>query len=247
MIVDEYNVKSTDEIVQSIPDDLKKVAPIQKRNKMFWVILIVAIFGVLISGFRLQRMFSHFESATSNNSINSWLSSFMNKDYDNCDNFVSNSNFKISSYFVSFYDDNVNSLYEETLDKLVDCISSVRVIDCENDKYSIEVTYKPYKTTSSFKVDELKYKTISENYKNGLISDSELQEQLNELYAEIYLNSCFEISKEEKTSVFYLSEVNAKVEDTVSFIENLLEASNIFTNLEFYQNNVKSEIEELEN
>lgn len=247
MIVDEYDVKSTEEIMQSIPDDLKKSKPKSKKNVVVWILIGVAILGVLYSGFKIQKTYNHFETATTNNSINSWLSSFMKKDYDACDNYVSNSNYKISSYFVSFYNESISDIYEGTLDNLVNCITSIRVVDCLNTRYTIEVTYKPYKLTSEFKIDESRYKKISDDYKNGLISDSELKEQLNELYAEIYLNSCFEKGETEETGIFYLTEADNKVENTVSFLKNLLKASNISANLEFYQNNVKNEIEELEN
>ena len=244
MIIDDYENSSPEKIVSSIPDSLKRVKHKPKADKLNLVLTAIVILGVLLTGLHIQSTYSQLKTATSNSSINSWLSSFMKKDYDACDSYVSNSNYKISSYFVSYYND--SELYEETLDNLVNSITSIRVTSCEGNRYSIEVTFKPYKEITDLKVNKEEYGVLSESYKNGSISDAELTERLNSFYADIYRNSCFEFSSESETMTFYLTESNGKVEDTIVFVEGLLDATNITKNLEFYQNNAKGKIVELE-
>ena len=107
----------------------------------------------------------------------------------------------------------------------------------------MKVTYTPYKTIDELDVPEKKLEEIKLDYLDGVISDSEFESELTDLYIASFDN-CLVLDKDEtKTVMVCLSEV-AKDEVTVSvrdidkFVLTLLEDSNIANNISLYEDKI---------
>lgn len=232
----EYNSKSL----------IKKKIPL---TVLLVLLVIVASIGVVIFGKKFQsdreKVKSEIENVTSSNSgVMYWLSCFMEGQYDMCDDLVEDGDKLVADYKV---EDGLGVLVTKSYDALVNCIKEVKVSEInqsvDGTEYVLKVTYTPYKTIDELDVPEKKLEEIKLDYLNGVISDSEFESELTDLYIASFDN-CLVLDKDEtKTVMVCLSEV-AKDEVTVSirdidkFVLTLLEDSNIANNISLYEDKI---------
>lgn len=228
------------QLIRGIPEELRNKKPPIENNRVRLFIFLFISFALLFC-FRP----TYKNTVEDNAPVVNWLNCFTSKNYDICDNYVNNSNYKISSYFVSFYSNDTSNLYEFTLDKLVDCIENIEITDKKDDVVTVSITLKPYKEVSDYTINTALLDSISSDYKNGIISDSELREQLSVFYADIYKESCFKESNESVQFDVELVEKDGFVEETVRFLETLLDKSGIDANLKKYQSEIKIKVNDI--
>lgn len=232
----EYNSKSL----------TKKKIPL---TVLLVLLVIVASIGVVIFGKKFQsdreKVKSEIENVTSSNSgVMYWLNCFMEGQYDMCDDLVEDGDKLVADYKV---EDGLGVLVTKSYDALVNCIKEVKVSEInqsvDGTEYVLKVTYTPYKTIDELDVPEKKLEEIKLDYLDGVISDSEFESELTDLYIASFDN-CLVLDKDEtKTVMVCLSEV-AKDEVTVSvrgidkFVLTLLEDSNIANNISLYEDKI---------
>lgn len=232
----EYNSKSL----------TKKKIPL---TVLLVLLVIVASIGVVIFGKKFQsdreKVKSEIENVTSSNSgVMYWLNCFMEGQYDMCDDLVEDGDKLVADYKV---EDGLGVLVTKSYDALVNCIKEVKVSEInqsvDGTEYVLTVTYTPYKTIDELDVPEKKLEEIKSDYLDGVISDSEFESELTDLYIASFDN-CLVLDKDEtKTVMVCLSEV-AKDEVTVSvrdidkFVLTLLEDSNIANNISLYEDKI---------
>lgn len=232
----EYNSKSL----------TKKKIPL---TVLLVLVVIVASIGVVIFGKKFQsdreKVKSEIENVTSSNSgVMYWLNCFMEGQYDMCDDLVEDGDKLVADYKV---EDGLGVLVTKSYDALVNCIKEVKVSEInqsvDGTEYVLKVTYTPYKTIDELDVPEKKLEEIKLDYLDGVISDSEFESELTDLYIASFDN-CLVLDKDEtKTVMVCLSEV-AKDEVTVSvrdidkFVLTLLEDSNIANNISLYEDKI---------
>lgn len=232
----EYNSKSL----------TKKKIPL---TVLLVLVVIVASIGVVIFGKKFQsdreKVKSEIENVTSSNSgVMYWLNCFMEGQYDMCDDLVEDGDKLVADYKV---EDGLGVLVTKSYDALVNCIKEVKVSEInqsvDGTEYVLKVTYTPYKTIDELDVPKKKLEEIKSDYLDGVISDSEFESELTDLYIASFDN-CLVLDKDEtKTVMVCLSEV-AKDEVTVSvrdidkFVLTLLEDSNIANNISLYEDKI---------
>lgn len=232
----EYNSKSL----------TKKKIPL---TVLLVLLVIVASIGVVIFGKKFQsdreKVKSEIENVTSSNSgVMYWLNCFMEGQYDMCDDLVEDGDKLVADYKV---EDGLGVLVTKSYDALVNCIKEVKVSEInqsvDGTEYVLKVTYTPYKTIDELDVPKKKLEEIKSDYLDGVISDSEFESELTDLYIASFDN-CLVLDKDEtKTVMVCLSEV-AKDEVTVSvkgidkFVLTLLEDSNIANNISLYEDKI---------
>ena len=232
----EYNSKSL----------TKKKIPL---TVLLVLLVIVASIGVVIFGKKFQsdreKVKSEIENVTSSNSgVMYWLNCFMEGQYDMCDDLVEDGDKLVADYKV---EDGLGVLVTKSYDALVNCIKEVKVSEInqsvDGTEYVLKVTYTPYKTIDELDVPEKKLEEIKLDYLDGVISDSEFESELTDLYIASFDN-CLVLDKDKtKTVMVCLSEV-AKDEVTVSvrdidkFVLTLLEDSNIANNISLYEDKI---------
>lgn len=213
------------------------------------LLVIVVSIGVVIFGKKFQsdreKVKSEIENVTSSNSgVMYWLNCFMEGQYDMCDDLVEDGDKLVADYKV---EDGLGVLVTKSYDALVNCIKEVKVSEInqsvDGTEYVLKVTYTPYKTIDELDVPKKKLEEIKSDYLNGVISDSEFESELTDLYIASFDN-CLVLDKDEtKTVMVCLSEV-AKDEVTVSvrdidkFVLTLLEDSNIANNISLYEDKI---------
>lgn len=194
------------------------------------------------------------QTASKNDGVMLWLHSFATKDYTSCDKLVSNSQNKLSTSNLIYYVDDLDD-YTYMLNKLVDSVTSMK-IDTKTEladgstQYKINVYVKPYKSISSLDVSEAEVlNDLVKGYIEGSIGVSEFKSELSIVYSNIFKNNCFIEDDENTLQCMVLTLSEKQEEDGVTyvynignFIDELLSDSNIKNNIQVYETDVKSDV-----
>lgn len=194
------------------------------------------------------------QTASKNDGVMLWLRSFATKDYTSCDKLVSNSQNKLSTSNLIYYVDDLDD-YTYMLNKLVDSVTSMK-IDTKTEladgstQYKINVYVKPYKSISSLDVSEAEVlNDLVKGYIEGSIGVSEFKSELSIVYSNIFKNNCFIEDDENTLQCMVLTLSEKQEEDGVTyvynignFIDELLSDSNIKNNIQVYETDVKSDV-----
>lgn len=194
------------------------------------------------------------QTASKNDGVMLWLRSFATKDYTSCDKLVSNSQNKLSTSNLIYYVDDLDD-YTYMLNKLVDSVTSMK-IDTKTEladgstQYKVNVYVKPYKSISSLDVSEAEVlNDLVKGYIEGSIGVSEFKSELSIVYSNIFKNNCFIEDDENTLQCMVLTLSEKQEEDGVTyvynignFIDELLSDSNIKNNIQVYETDVKSDV-----
>ena len=194
------------------------------------------------------------QTASKNDGVMLWLRSFATKDYTSCDKLVSNSQNKLSTSNLIYYVDDLDD-YTYMLNKLVDSVTSMK-IDTKTEladgstQYKINVYVKPYKSISSLDVSEAEVlNDLVKGYIEGSIGVSEFKSELSIVYSNIFKNNCFIEDDKNTLQCMVLTLSEKQEEDGVTyvynignFIDELLSDSNIKNNIQVYETDVKSDV-----
>lgn len=134
----------------------------------------------------------------------------------------------------------------DALSKTVDCITNVEVTELSDSNVcTVKVTYIPYVKVESFDESvftELKEKRLS--FIQGDILDNELKQILQRVYNTVW-DDCFVSDVETKSQEFTFTVDNngsTPKSEQVSFIDTMLENSNVEYNTEYYNTNISNEV-----
>jgi hypothetical protein len=214
------------------------------------IIFLTLLFVIGIKQNTEDYINNHSVQDTSDYGVMAWLDAFTSKDFDTCDQMASGeSDMLYSGQVLGMIGD--ISYYNETLSKLVDCISSIQVESIDSDGvgntyYFLRVTYTPYREIYALDVDDSSIYEAEDLYLSG--DDTQFDAELSQVYLEIFKTNCFieddEAITQQQVLTLSEKEVNGvtRVYGTASFVDSLLSDSNISHNIEFYENDVKEKI-----
>lgn len=183
--------------------------------------------------------------------VMAWLNTLTVKDFVGCDRMILDKS-------DSFYSSNIIVLsndityYEQTLNALVDCISAIRIKSVVKDTdtgitdYTVSVSLIPYEEIGVLEYDKDALDAVKDSFMKGDISGTAFQNELSQVYYEIFCNNCFELSDKtlQKDLILSEKEVNGVtyVFNTVDFVDSLLSDSNLKRNLSIYEKDVKEKV-----
>lgn len=183
--------------------------------------------------------------------VMSWLKDFSERDFVSCDDMLEDKSTGLMSYDVFMYVKDRN-YYDLTLNKLVDCISSIKVKNVDKnkkdtEKYTITVEYTKYRKISELVYSLEALKKVKKDYIKDSINDTQFTKELNKLYYKIFSDSCFQSSngkKYKKDFVLTEKKINGVVHvlGTVDFVDFLLNDCNITDNINLYEEEVKDRV-----
>lgn len=225
----------------------------KQRIRFIKICVAIVIIGALIvgglsvyRGISVETMKNNAKKQLDSSKVVTWLNSFLSHSYEQCD-IISYDDIETPNWveYMSSYTE-----ISDVMDGLVDCIESTTITNQDLNRYTIEVTFTPYKKVSEIKVDKAYLIDLGDRYANNDLYSSELQSELDEIYANAFKDTVFaKDSEAEKVTVsLTLSENDVNgvtlVYGTKTFIDTLLSDTNILSNLQFYEENMKSTVEQ---
>ena len=224
-----------------------------QRTRFIKICVAVVVLGVLIIGglsifksIRIEMIKNDAKSQLDDSRAVLWLNSFLSHNYEQCD-IIAYDNLVEPNW--TNYMDSYTEI-SNVISGLVDCIENVTITNKDLNVYTVEVTYTPYKKVSEISVDKAYLTKLGERYANNDLYSSELQTELDEIYVNAFKDTVFaKDSESEKTTIsLTLSENDVNgvtlVYGTKTFVETLLSDTNILNNLQFYEKNIKSTVEQ---
>ena len=225
----------------------------KQRIRFIKICVAIVIIGALIIGglsvyrsISVETMKNNAKTQLDSSKVVTWLNSFLSHSYEQCD-IISYDDIETPNWveYMSSYTE-----ISDVMDGLVDCIESTTITNQDLNRYTIEVTFTPYKKVSEIKVDKAYLIDLGDRYANNDLYSSELQSELDEIYANAFKDTVFSKDSEaEKVTIsLTLSENDVNgvtlVYGTKTFIDTLLSDTNILSNLQFYEENMKSTVEQ---
>ena len=225
----------------------------KQRIRFIKICVAIVIIGALIIGglsvyrsISVETMKNNAKTQLDSSKVVTWLNSFLSHSYEQCD-IISYDDIETPNWveYMSSYTE-----ISDVMDGLVDCIESTTITNQDLNRYTIEVTFTPYKKVSEIKVDKAYLTDLGDRYANNDLYSSELQSELDEIYANAFKDTVFSKDSEaEKVTIsLTLSENDVNgvtlVYGTKTFIDTLLSDTNILSNLQFYEENMKSTVEQ---
>lgn len=223
-------------------------------------LMIILIFGIAIPilfGYNLvlsnkKAEYSANLNKSTNQGVLAWLSAYTSKDYSTCDNLVSESSYKITSFDAS---NALNTstvaykLYISMHDKLSEAIISIDIISVEDiedcNVYTIKVSYNRYKSCTGVVIDSSALSSICDKFINSNNANDVYLSELERIYSDSF-NNTFTKSDNVCSTVIKLSEKEVNgvtyVYSTKEFIDSLLADMNITSNVVLFENNIQKEI-----
>lgn len=228
-------------------DDCKSYKGLIKLCLVFFVVCIVIVGAISVyRGIDISKKESVAESQLNYSKTVEWLNYLLSKNYDLCD-MVSYDRLDNPSW-VDYMDSNKE--IDNVLSGLVDCIENVSITNHSLNTFTVEVTFIPYKEVNELKLDKAYINDLGDRYANNDLYTSQLQSELNKIYDKAFTDTVFakDINAEKVTISLTLSESEINgvtiVYGTKAFIETLLSDTNILSNLQFYEKNIKSTVEQ---
>lgn len=214
------------------------------RNKLLRGTFLICLLTFLYVG-AMKADSDSFVRASSvgDTSVTVWLELLSSKNYDACDEMVSDSE-RLYTYATVFQFKD-REYYTTTLNRLVDCISAIQVKSNGDGVFGLTVYYTPYEKLSELRMDRGTLSDIKTAYMHAEIGDAEFKDGLNQVYYEIFRDNCFKVGADVEELELSLSEdSDGKVHGTVEFIDALLKGSNIEYNLTQYECGVQYLVKE---
>lgn len=215
--------------------------------------LVLTLIGVLVVGglniykkFSVNVIRSKVETQLDSSKVVTWLNALLSHSYEQCD-IISYDKIETPNWVE--YMDSYTEI-SSVMDGLVDCIESTTITNQDLNRYTIEVTFTPYKKVSEISIDKAYLTDLGDNYANNNLYSSELQSELDKIYVNAFKDTVFakDLKSEKVTVNLTLSESDVNgvtlVYGTRTFINTLLSDSNILSNLKFYEENIKSTVEQ---
>lgn len=207
-----------------------------------YLLLGVALVAVCVSGIRIAYL---KEETKSINPVNKWVTSFTDKDYTLCDNYVGGIKDKLLAKDTSLYGSNPESeeMYINMLDACVDNIKSINVTMKGTKKAVLEVTYQKYEKVDTVTVNEESLEAVKAKYINNEMSDDELISSLNDLYNEAFKNtvSANKDSKEE-VNEYEVTIAGSKLMGVRDLVVDLLNNMRLTHNTEVFEKDINSTV-----
>lgn len=135
------------------------------------------------------------------------------------------------------------SIYDyDVLDRAIDTISEVEVVDFSDNSCVIKITVTPYE-----EIETVKFKSFDstrDKYIHGEVSDIELRQKITDAYTSAWENA-FVFSEESISEVFTFTMRNGVYtpkSEKIAFMDRLLEVTNVANNTKVYNDTVKDEV-----
>lgn len=176
-----------------------------------------------------------------------WMQSFVNRDFKDCDTYVANQDARFYSPLV-ITQGGSSDFYDLVLRSAVNCIDSINLISVsDTGDYKFEVTLHRYAPVTKFDLDPVE--SLRGSYLGGGVDDLDFVLSLQYIYSELFSNSCLSLSREQVTVVTVLSEYEfegiSSVLGTSDFFDLILHESGLAANINAYETSIKEEVSEL--
>lgn len=178
--------------------------------------------------------------------VMAWLDAFTTRDFAKCDLMIDNQNSRLYNPLMITHSRD-NRYYTKALNGIVSCIKSISLVSVEDSEYKFKVCLTRYEPVEKLDVDSVL--SLRGRFLNGTMSDSEFNSGLEDLYYEIYSESCFKSSEETIEFIISMSEYQFEgitfVSGTVDFVDLILQESGLTANLLAFESNVKPEVDKM--
>lgn len=194
----------------------------------------------------LEQKLSQYDSTATD-----WVLNFALGKYNDCDMLVENYNDCIMNGKVSSSDNYVYYLY--AIEQLSNSIKDIEVLSSTENTdgitYEIQITYTPFQIIETLNTDGVSVDDMKEKYIKGEMSNSEVQSTLEDIYLQVYKDSCFIPTDSTQTKIIFLTEKESNgvtyVLGTVSFLNEFLQDSNVLSNTDYFEEQVNETIADL--
>ncbi len=205
----------------------------KKRQIGYIVVFILWLLAILFFIRYLGR--DNYEKA----SAEEWLGSFVDKDYDACDELVYDSYNRVIPP-TSQANDITSESCKYIVDKAVDSIQEYKITDSKEGTITGEIVYTPYTPITDLNVfvDD-----IVKQYIDGEIDKLGVEKALEVRYIRILQEGLFVGTEEEQVYEFTFYEEGDYVYGVRDFITEFLNETGITSNFEYYTNTVQQEVE----
>lgn len=177
-----------------------------------------------------------------------WIDAFTKRDFNSCDLMVDNQNNRLYNPLTITHSKD-NRYYTKALNEVVSCVNSVGLISVSDsgDEFKVRVSLNRFEPVSKF--DTSSVVDLRGRYLNGMITDTDFNTGLQDLYYSVYAESCFVLSDETAEFILTLSEYQFEgitfVAGTVDFVDLVLQESGLTANLMAFEADFKSEVDEM--
>lgn len=228
--LDEDNIKPMDVDVSflswlDIDDEILETLDTTTKNKIkkkkYILIGILCLLVLFTSVFVLYRVNVYHQTVIAyeqeDKPVLVWLRAFVNGDFTTCDALSRDSESKLttsqSKYYGNMMQKASNSITNVEVKKILDTREKI----C----YTIEVTYKEYKSNVDKEAYDKEYEELKKAYFSDDLTDAEIEEKLRVLYNNTYKTG-FTMSNEKKTFEVELYSDEKGVGNINQFIRKLI-------------------------
>lgn len=212
------------------------------------VSLILCVTALVIGSIRgtADARISGGSPVISDRGVMAWLDAFTSRDFALCDTLVANQDIRLYSPMV-ITQSRDSRYYESILDAVVNCISNISLVYCEDGLYKFDVTLIRYVTFEDIEIGDVEI--LRDSFVEGKVSEGDFVSTLQDIYYELFVKSCLELSDEEVVVTAEFRETNqdgvVTVLGTVDFVNLVLQESGLANSLSVYETSVKAKVDSI--